>query len=204
METKSNSKHKPTLVLPTGRLYLQLMEFIKTPLPAPATRQYFFDDVFDDCNIFFAKPRSIPQLLQSKLCEFGFVGKDVMEDSLIDCVDELYDTGLNPVDVVLAINKDYKIPTNKPAIVASEYENIASDYFTKKGTPHYILKTGGSTEGYIKIGANYVIDITETGETLKANNLTIIDTLFRSTTRLYAHKDLCDCVLPEIIQKIIK
>ena len=90
-----------------------------------------------------------------------------------------------------------------PIICATEFETIAKHYFTNKmHCPYYILNTSGSTEGYIDIGADCIIDVVETGATLKANDIKILSNIINTDTCIFEHASLMDCWLPTNIQKV--
>lgn len=153
-----------------------------------------------EVNIFIAKPKAIPQLLESGLCQFGFCGSDIMTESLFNPV-EIYDTQYSKVDIVLATRKDMKsFPKNRPIICATEFPNIASSYFSSKGLAHYILNTSGSTEGYCYIGADCVVDICDTGKTIEDNGLEVKEVLTTSSLKLYG---LPGVEIPEALKIII-
>lgn len=180
------------IVFPKGRLYTQLAEKIELP-DIDKTRQYYWKDFFGTgVDLFVAKPKAIPQLLDSGLCHYGFCGKDIMLESLVsgDTVNEICDTGLNKINIVLAAKKgeDY-IPKGRPIICASEFPNIAGMHFMKSGLSHYILDTGGSTEGYPYIGADCIIDVCETGTTIESNGLEIKEVITESSTAFYGRSD---------------
>lgn len=90
----------------------------------------------------------------------------------------------------------------RPIIVATEYENLANQHFTEIGIPHYVLNTYGSTEGYIDLGADCIIDVVETGETLRQNNINIIDILGHSTLKMFGHAALIDSDYPKVIDEV--
>ena len=173
----------PTLVLPKGRLYNKLISFFQEKgfsLPEESTRQYHFPNWFGDCDLFLAKPKAIPQLLYSKIAEFAFCGYDIINNSdYNDCIYPLFSTGLNEIKICLCsrLSKEELFHMKRPVIVASEFEIIASRYFTNLGIPHYVISTGGSTEGYLDLKADCIIDVVDTGKTLKENNIDILDTL---------------------------
>lgn len=200
----------PTLVLPKGRLYNKLISFFQEKgfsLPEETTRQYHFPNWFGDCDLFLAKPKAIPQLLYSKMAEFAFCGYDIINNSdYTDCIYPLFSTGLNEIKICLCsrLSKEELFHMKRPVIVASEFEIIASRYFTNLGIPHYIISTGGSTEGYLDLKADCIIDVVDTGKTLKENNIDILDTLFVSDTKLFGHTELMDSWLPNVIDKIIE
>lgn len=201
---------KPILVIPKGRLYNHIKSLFESRgigMPSENTRKYFYPDWSEDCALFIAKPKAVPQLIHTKYAEFGFCGKDIFKNSEYESsVHMLYDTGLSPVKICLC-SKNYTLDEllrlNRPIIVATEFTHIAETYFTELGVPHYILDTTGSTEGYLDINADCIIDVVDTGKTLKENNINILDTLFESTTCLYEHGELCDCMLPQNIQKLL-
>ena len=68
--------------------------------------------------------------------------------------------------------------------------------------PHYILNTAGSTEGYVEIGADCIIDVVDTGKSLEANGLYINKVLFNSDTCLFTHGALVDSMYPECVEKL--
>lgn len=198
---------KPILAIPKGRLYPAIKEMFEKcgiAMPDADTRQYYFPDWSEDCALFICKPKAVPELMHSKFVDFGFCGYDIMDDS--EYTDEFacfLHTTKNEVRVCVCSQMTMKQLRNlkRPVIVATEFVTLATKYFTRLGIPHYILNTSGSTEGYISIGADCIVDVVETGETLRANNIDIIDTLILTDTCLFEHVYHCDAVLPENIQK---
>ena len=162
----------PTLILPKGRLYNDIQKFFQLKgflLPDENSRQYYFPNWFEECNLFIAKPKAIPQLLYSKMAEFAFCGNDIINNSDYNqSIYPIYSTGLNKIKICLCsrLDKETLLHLKRPVIVASEFEIIASRYFTNLGVPHYIINTGGSTEGYLDLNADCIIDVVDTGKTL--------------------------------------
>ena len=195
---------KPIIVFPKGRLYEKLKYlFINNGINMPPenTRKYFFE--FEEFNMFFAKPKSIPQLIFTNIVDFGFVGDDIIQNSIYnDSLIKIFSTDFNQVKMIIGKSNNKPI-TNKIKIVATEYDLIASEYFTKLNIPHYILNTAGSTEGYVSICSDYIVDVTETGKTIEENNIEIIDELFISQTSLYTYIQNKN-QLPEILKHIQK
>nr|DAF43644.1 MAG TPA: ATP phosphoribosyltransferase [Myoviridae sp. ctNQV2] len=200
----------PTLILPKGRLYNDIQKFFQLKgflLPDENSRQYYFPNWFEECNLFIAKPKAIPQLLYSKMAEFAFCGNDIINNSDYNqSIYPIYSTGLNKIKICLCsrLDKETLLHLKRPVIVASEFEIIASRYFTNLGVPHYIINTGGSTEGYLDLNVDCIIDVVDTGKTLKDNNISIIDILFKSETTLFGHIELMDSWFPNVINKIIE
>ena len=112
---------------------------------------------------------------------------------------------MNKIKIVLASKyKNFDDLTKPIKVVATEFTKIASEYFGNiKHTPYYVLNTYGSTEGYTDICCDCIIDVCETGDTLRANGLYINDVIFESCTALFTHISLGDCMLPYCLQKII-
>lgn len=207
------SYKKPILAIPKGRLqdYVNLIAVNKIGLDINKVlnekNKYFRNDVLENVDLFYAKPKAIPQLLYSRFVEFGFCGKDIMANSgyLDSDFVELCDTGLDKVSICLMSNKSKEelYSKNGPIIVATEYEILADNYFTKRGIPHYILNTSGSTEGYIDINADCIVDVVETGKTAEANGLKVIDVIMESTLCLYAISEIQDAWFPEEIESLM-
>lgn len=208
---RNDMQERLILAFPKGRLYKQLAELMKGigfELPdVESTRQYHYKDFFaEGVDLFVAKPKAIPQLLESGLCQYGFCGQDIMLESLVpkNTVEELANTHLNSIRIVLAAKKGGEfIPKKRPVICASEFPNIASRYFTDKGLSHYILDTGGSTEGYPFIGADCIVDVCETGVTLEKNGLEIKEVLAESSTAFFGRTDHKGCHLIDEIKNEI-
>lgn len=202
---------QPTLVLPKGRLYKSIKDLFNQKgieLPDENNRQYFFENYFEDCNLFLAKPKAIPQLIGTKMCEFAFCGEDIILNSeYVSDIQQLKRfNDMNKIKIVLASKcKNFDDLKNPIKVVATEFPKIASDYFSEiKHIPHYVLNTYGSTEGYINICCDCIIDVCETGDTLQANGLYINDVILESCTSLFTHISLGDCMLPYCLQKVIE
>ena len=201
--------NKPILVVPKGRLYTgvkSLFNECNIDMPDENTRKYYFPDWSDDCALFIAKPKAIPELIASKFCEFGLFGYDMVNNSEYENELELIShTGLNNVQICLAskMTLDELTSLKHPIICATEFETIAKHYFTNKiHCPYYVLNTSGSTEGYIDIGADCIIDVVETGATLEANDIKILSNIINTETCIFEHASLMDCWLPTNIQKV--
>lgn len=129
----------PTLILPKGRLYNDIQKFFQLKgflLPDENSRQYYFPNWFEECNLFIAKPKAIPQLLYSKMAEFAFCGNDIINNSDYNqSIYPIYSTGLNKIKICLCsrLDKETLLHLKRPVIVASEFEIIASRYFTNLG-----------------------------------------------------------------------
>ncbi|MHC4607307.1 MAG: ATP phosphoribosyltransferase [Planctomycetota bacterium] len=134
------------------------------------------------------KPQNVVEMLQVGSRDLGFAGADWVAELEADLV-ELLDTGMDSVRVVAAAPTaslvDGKLPKRK-LVVASEYERLTKAWIKKKGLDAVFVRSYGATEVYPPEDADCIVDNTQTGSTLRANNLKIVDELMTSSTRLYA------------------
>jgi ATP phosphoribosyltransferase len=137
------------------------------------------------------KPRAIPQLLALEQFDLGFVGYDIVTEADYEPVEILLDLGLNSVELVVAVAKGHEDvlvnPPKRPLVIATEYESLAHRWAMKHGFAHICVQTYGSTEGYAPEIADIVFDCRETGRTIEANGLVVIDRLMKSSTCLVAN-----------------
>jgi len=136
------------------------------------------------------KPQNIVEMLHRGSRDLGFAGADWVEEKGAE-VEELLDTGLNPVRIVAAaptgLVVDGALPTDRSWVIASEYERLTRRWITEAGLDATFVRSYGATEVFPPEDADCIVDNTATGSTLRANGLTIVHTLSRSSTRLYAH-----------------
>jgi len=152
------------------------------------------------------KPQSIVEMLHLGSRDVGFAGADWVSELKADLV-ELVDTKLDPVKIVAAapdaLLQEGKLPS-QPLVVASEYETITRDWITRSGLDATFMRSYGATEVFPPEDADCIVDNTATGSTLRANNLTIIDVIARSSTRLYASpKAMRDPLKREVIGHLV-
>lgn len=140
------------------------------------------------------KPQNIVEMLAVGSRDVGFAGADWVAEKSADLV-ELLDTGLDPVRVVAAAPEilltDGVLPV-RPLVVASELERLATQWVTDRGLEATVVRTYGATEVFPPEDADIIVDIMDTGETLAANGLVVIDDLMASSTRLYASRKAID------------
>jgi ATP phosphoribosyltransferase len=137
------------------------------------------------------KVRAIPQLVHLGLCEVGFCGRDLIEETGYELVESVADLRLNTVSLVVAAARGNENilshPPKRPLLVATEYPRLADRWAFEKNLAHITLQTYGSTEVYAPELADIIFDTCETGRTIEANGLVIIEHLFTSTTHLIAN-----------------
>jgi ATP phosphoribosyltransferase len=136
------------------------------------------------------KPQNIVEMLHAGSRDLGFAGADWVEELGAD-VEELVDTGLDPVRLVAAAPRsllvDGALPA-RPLVVASEYEGVTRRWIRERGLDARFVRSFGATEVFPPEDADCIVDNTATGSTLRANDLLEVETLATSSTRLYANR----------------
>jgi ATP phosphoribosyltransferase len=147
-----------------------------------------------DFEVKLLKPQNIVEMLDAGTRDVGFAGADWVEEKGADLV-ELLDTGLDPVRIVAAapeaLLEDGRLP-KRHLLVASEYSVLASRWIAERGLDAKLVRTYGATEVFPPEDADFIIDNTATGSTLRANGLAIVDTVMRSSTRMVASRRAMD------------
>jgi len=134
------------------------------------------------------KVRAIPQLVHLGQYEVGFCGLDLIQEADYELVEPLLDLRLNPVQIVVAVPRGKEDilsnPPRRPLLIATEYSRLADRWALAKNLAHITIQTFGSTEAYAPEDADIVFDNCETGRTIAANGLVVVERLLQSTTHL--------------------
>ena len=146
-------------------------------------------------DIKILKPQNIVEMLHFGSRDVGFAGADWVAELDAELV-ELLDTGLDPVRIVAAaphalVTPEGGLPTHH-LIVAGEYERLTRQWITARGLDATFVRSYGATEVFPPEDADVIVDNTATGSTLRANGLTIVEDVMRSSTRLYANQRALD------------
>lgn len=155
-----------------------------------------YQPVVDDLEIraILMRPQEIPRYLQDGVIDVGLTGKDWIEDNNAD-VHEICELTYskqtrNPIRVVLAAKEDSPIQGPKDLAgkrIATEYVRLSERYFASHGVSAHIEFSWGADEVKVPDLADAIVVNTETGSSLRAHNLRIVDTLLVSTPRLVAN-----------------
>jgi ATP phosphoribosyltransferase len=141
------------------------------------------------------KAQNIPALIHLGRHDAGFTGLDWIYEQRADVV-ELLDLNYDPVKIVAAIPEDllnselnpFKNKTRQ-VIVASEYKRCVEDFITKHQLNAVHVQSYGATEAFPPEDADFIVDNTATGSTLRMNRLAIVDEIMHSTTRFVASNE---------------
>jgi ATP phosphoribosyltransferase len=166
--------------LPKGRLLEVLAPLLaRSGLPTRALeapgRRLVHDDPKGLVRYFLLKPDDVPTYVEHGACDMGVVGRDVLLERGHDLYCPL-DLGVGRCRIVLAVPAGRPLPT-QPRI-ATKYLHVAQQYFASRGLPAHFVPLSGSVEIAPGSGlADAVVDVVETGETLRQHHLEVVDTL---------------------------
>ncbi|MDP2299127.1 MAG: ATP phosphoribosyltransferase [Coriobacteriia bacterium] len=189
-----------SIALPKGSLEEQtLLLFAEADLPVKkSSREY--NPVIDDPRIARVKilrPQEIPLYVADGHFDLGISGHDWVTESGADVVEvaELpyAKTGAGVVKMVLAVCADSPVQTAADippgSRVTTEFPNVTRAFFERLGIPVEVSFSYGATEAKVPELMDALVDLTETGSTLRRNGLRIVDVILESTTRLIASRD---------------
>ena len=178
------------LALPKGRIQAGVLELLSAAGVTVRTgaRGYRPSLSLDGFETKLLKPQNIVEMLAAGSRDLGFVGADWVAEKGAD-LEELLDTGLDPVRVVAAAPSSLLAdgrPARSPLVVASEYERLTRQWMERTGLEGSVVRTYGATEVFPPEDADAIVDNVATGATLAANGLEVFGEVMASSTRLYA------------------
>lgn len=160
-------------------------------------RSYFPSSDEEDLNFILLRAQEMPRYVEEKVLDCGITGNDWILDNksnVVKVTDLVYaKQSLNPVRWVIAVPEESDINDVKQLEgkrIATELVNVTKDYFDKRGVKADIEFSWGATEAKVAAGlVDAIVELTETGSSLRANKLKIINTICKSTTQFIANKD---------------
>ena len=190
-----------TIAIPKGSLEAQtLLLFKQADLEIKVTSREYNPRIEDPRieRVKILRPQEIPEYVEKGYFDVGITGKDWIEERGADVV-EVADLSYSKtaekegaVKIVLAVQADRAVVKEAKDIkpqskISTEYPNLTKSFFDRLGIPVQIFFSYGATEA--KDMMDCIVELTETGETLRKNNWLIIDTILESSTKLIANKD---------------
>jgi ATP phosphoribosyltransferase len=171
-----------------GRMFKPTVELLKRSGFEPKDfdeRRLYVETNFDDITILFVRTEDIGPYVQSKIADLGITGYDIITEKKLT-VEKILNLNYGYCKLVLAGPKRKKLKDGMK--IATKYQNISREYLKKKGIQAEIINSSGATEIQPRLGlADFIIDLTSTGSTLKMNNLAIYDVLLESNAVLIAN-----------------
>ena len=151
-------------------------------------RKLVLTDKQNDIRYFLVKPSDVAVYVERGAADIGVVGKDILLETKPD-VYELLDLRLGKCKVAVASVKGFVEDRDAPLRVATKYSSITRQYYGSLGREIEVIHLGGSIELAPVLGlSDVIVDIVETGGTLKANNLYVLADITPVSARLIANK----------------
>lgn len=181
-----------TLAVPKGRLFEESLDFLmKIGLITERVEEgrKLVVDV-GSLRLYLVKPFDVPVYVENGVADLGIVGLDVLLERPAD-VYRLYDLGFGFCRIAVAgrpeFFEDYKKSTHLK--VATKYPNITKEFFSKKGIKTSLVVLNGSVELAPLLGlSECIVDLVQTGRTLKENNLIVYEEIGTSTAQLICNR----------------
>ena len=181
------------IALPKGRLgekVYAIMEAAGFECPSikENNRKLVFENPEKQVRYFWVKPSDVAIYVERGAADIGVAGKDILLEYEPD-VYELLDLDLGKCRMAVAAPEDFWDDENRTLRVATKFVNIAANYYASIGRQIDIIKLNGSIELAPILGlSDVIVDIVETGTTLKENNLSVVQTILPISARLIANK----------------
>lgn len=181
------------VALPKGRLGEKVYSmFEKAGYPCPSikenNRKLIFENEEAGVRYFWVKPSDVAIYVERGAADIGVAGKDILLEYEPD-IYELLDLKIGKCRMAVAAKKDFRDNMGRTLKVATKFSNIAGNYYRSKGRDIDIIHLNGSIEIAPILGlSDVIVDIVETGTTLKENDLTVFDTVVPISARLISNK----------------
>ncbi len=184
-----------TVAVPKGRLLAESSELFERALGVSprrlleGTRRLGAEAPEVGLRFISIRAADVASYVEHGAADVGIVGLDVLREEPRDLFEPL-DLGIGRCAVVLARPRKAKpLPAGAAPRVATKYVNVATRHFARKGMPAEIIPLHGSIEVAPSLGlADFIVDISETGETLRANGLVVEETVMEVTARLVVNR----------------
>jgi len=185
-----------TIAIAKGRLQDSTLELfsragIVVAEEALRSRRLLIDDESRRYSFIFVKPADVPVYVEYGVADAGVCGRDVLMESNADAHEPL-DLGFGRCRLVVAGKAESAARGYNPlatARVATKYPRVTADYFQQRGVPVELIELSGSVELAPVLGlSDHIVDLVETGRTLRENGLVVIDTIAELTARLIVNR----------------
>lgn len=181
------------VALPKGRLGEKVYDLFEQagydcPSIKENSRKLVFENVEKGIRFFWVKPSDVSVYVERGAADLGVAGKDILLEYAPE-VYELLDLQIGKCSMAVAAKKDFKDDRNRTLTVATKFTNIAKKYYAEQGRDIDIVHLNGSIELAPILGlSDVIVDIVETGTTLKENDLIVVEKFVPISARLIANK----------------
>jgi ATP phosphoribosyltransferase len=185
-----------TLALPKGRLLRPALDLLARigldGLPGDDSRRLLFTDPARGLRLLILKPADVPTYVEYGAADLGIVGKDILLEQTPDVYEPL-DLGFGHCRLVVAEPRELweRDDPSKWAWVrvATKYPNLTRQYFSERGIQVEVVRLDGSIELAPLVGlAERIVDLVQSGDTLRANGLVEVAEIVASTARLIVNR----------------
>ncbi|HIP59617.1 MAG TPA: ATP phosphoribosyltransferase [Campylobacterales bacterium] len=180
-----------TIALPKGRIADQTLEVFERAYG----EKIEFDDrklILETENFKFllVKNQDVVEYVLHQAADIGIAGLDILEERDLDLV-KLLDLGFGKCKICVGMKNEDTLDNNAPEItIATKLVNITKKHFAKKAMAVKVIKLNGSIELAPIVGlSDAIVDIVETGTTMKQNGLKVVEDIMESSAHLIANKN---------------
>ena len=182
-----------TIALSKGRIYKETIPLLKhagiEPIDDPETsRKLILDTNHDNVKLVIVRASDVPTYVAYGAADVGVAGKDVLLEHDSDSIYEPLDLQIAKCKLMVAGDPDHK-PRDSRFKVATKFVNSTRRYYAEQGKQVEIIKLYGSMELAPIVGlADIIVDLVDTGNTLKANGLEPLEHIADISSRLVVNK----------------
>ena len=195
------------VALPKGRLGEKVYEMFaqagfECPEALSASRKLIFENEKTGVRYFWVKPSDVAVYVERGAADVGVAGKDIIEEYKPDIYETL-DLDIGKCRMAVAALKGFRNNPDTTLKVATKFSRIAKEYYSSIGREIDIIHLNGSIELAPVLGmSDVIVDIVETGTTLKENNLEVIETIMPISARLIVNKASFEFKRNEVLKVI--
>ena len=182
-----------TLALSKGRILKETLPLLKAAgiellEDVEASRKLIFPTSHPDVRVLILRASDVPTYVEHGAADFGVAGKDVLLEHSASHVYELLDLQIAQCKLMTAGIKGASLPSRRLR-VATKYVNVARAYFASQGQQVDVIKLYGSMELAPLVGlGDLIVDVVDTGNTLRANGLEPLEHICDVSSRLIVNQ----------------
>jgi ATP phosphoribosyltransferase len=182
-----------TIAIAKGRLQAKTLDLLRSAglrlsSEALSSRQLAIADESGCYRLIFVKPADVPVYVEHGIADCGIVGRDILLESNTDLLQPL-SLNIGACRIVVAAKNDAPLSQLGMLRVATKYPRIAARHFGARGVAVDLIELSGSVELAPILGlADCIVDLVETGKTLKENGLLIVEVITDSEARLVVNR----------------
>jgi ATP phosphoribosyltransferase len=180
-----------TIALPKGRIADQTLEIFEKAYGEKIEfeeRKLILQT--DNFKFLLVKNQDVVEYVLHQAADIGIAGLDILEERDLDLV-KLLDLGFGKCKICVGMKNEDTLDNNAPEItIATKLVNITKKHFAKKAMAVKVIKLNGSIELAPIVGlSDAIVDIVETGTTMKQNGLKVVEDIMDSSAHLIANKN---------------